>query len=115
MAEIVWTEEAERWLRDIHDYIAADNPVAAAKVVAGIFEKSQALRHFPEIGHKYRDEPEGKKTNFALWTLSYRVPAASVAGNRRVGRVSWCVGALKVLAMMRWHNRALELGDDSRP
>lgn len=37
MAEIVWTEEAERWLRDIHDYIAADNPVAAAKVVAGIF------------------------------------------------------------------------------
>jgi plasmid stabilization system protein ParE len=25
MAEIVWTEEAEQWLRDIHDYIAADN------------------------------------------------------------------------------------------
>lgn len=54
MAEIVWTEEAERWLRDIHDYIAADNPVAAEKVVAGIFEKSQVLRRFPEIGHKYR-------------------------------------------------------------
>lgn len=41
MAEIVWTEEAEQWLRDIHDYIAADNPAAAAKVVAGIFEKAQ--------------------------------------------------------------------------
>ena len=26
MAEIRWTEEAKRWLRDIHDYIAADNP-----------------------------------------------------------------------------------------
>lgn len=60
MAEIVWTEEAERWLRDIHDYIAADNPAAAAKVVAGIFEKAQVLRRFPEIGHKYRDEPEGE-------------------------------------------------------
>ena len=60
MAEIVWTEEAERWLRDIHDYIASDNPVAAAKVIADIFEKSQVLRRFPKIGHKYRDEPEGE-------------------------------------------------------
>lgn len=60
MAEIVWTEEAERWLRDIHDYIASDNSVAAAKVIEGIFEKSQVLRHFPKIGHKYRDEPEGE-------------------------------------------------------
>lgn len=60
MAEIVWTEEAERWLRDIHEYIAADNPVAAAKVVAGVFERTQVLRRFPEMGHKYRDEPEGE-------------------------------------------------------
>lgn len=22
MAEIIWTEEAERWLKDIHDYIS---------------------------------------------------------------------------------------------
>ena len=60
MAEIVWTEEAERWLRDIHDYIASDNLVSAAKVITGIFEKSQVLRRFPKIGHKYRDEPEGE-------------------------------------------------------
>ena len=60
MAEIRWTEEAERWLRDIHDYIAADNPTAAAKVVAGIFGKAQVLRRFPEIGHKYRTEEEGE-------------------------------------------------------
>jgi len=26
MAEINWTDEAERWLRDIHDYIAQDSP-----------------------------------------------------------------------------------------
>jgi plasmid stabilization system protein ParE len=60
MAEVAWTEEAERWLRDIHDYIAADNPVAATKVVAGIFDKAQVLRRFPEIGYKYRAEPEGE-------------------------------------------------------
>ena len=30
MAEIGWTEEAERWLRDIFDYIALDDTDAAA-------------------------------------------------------------------------------------
>lgn len=59
MAEIRWSLEAQHWLRDIHDYIAADNPGAAAKVVAGIYEKVQVLCHFPEIGHKYRAEAEG--------------------------------------------------------
>ena len=60
MAEIRWTEEAHRWLRDIHDYIAADNPGVAQKVVSGIYEKAQVLRRFPEIGHKYRTEAEGE-------------------------------------------------------
>ena len=60
MAEIRWTKEAHRWLRDIHDYIAADNPDAAHKVVSGIYEKPQVLRRFPEIGHKYRAEAEGE-------------------------------------------------------
>jgi toxin ParE1/3/4 len=36
MAQIVWTREAERWLSDIHDYIADDNPVAAMETVEGI-------------------------------------------------------------------------------
>lgn len=60
MAEVRWTEEAHRWLRDIFDYIAAENPDAARKVVTGIYEKSQLLCRFPEIGYKYRAEPEGE-------------------------------------------------------
>jgi len=60
MVEVRWTEEAERWLRDIYDYIALDNPFAAKKVISGIFEKAQILTEFPEIGHKYRDEKEGE-------------------------------------------------------
>ena len=60
MAEIVWTQEAAHWLHDIHDYIAQDNPEAAAKVIGGIFEKAQILRLYPEIGQKYRVEPEGE-------------------------------------------------------
>jgi toxin ParE1/3/4 len=53
MAEISWTEEAERWLKDIFDYIAADNPQAAARTVEGIYERAQDLRRFPELGYRY--------------------------------------------------------------
>lgn len=60
MAEIRWTEEAHCWLHDIFDYIAADNPEAAQKVVSGIYEKVQVLKRFPEIGHKYRTETDGE-------------------------------------------------------
>jgi len=60
MVEITWTEEADRWLHDIHDYIAADNPEAARKVVSGIYEKAQVLRKFPEIGYRYRVEAGGE-------------------------------------------------------
>ena len=57
MAEINWTIEAERWLQDIHDYIAATNPRAAARVVEGIYEKVQLLRQFPELGYRYDRHP----------------------------------------------------------
>lgn len=59
MAKLRWTREAEQWLKDIHDYIAADSPTAAQKVVVGIYDKAQLLREFPELGQKYREEPEG--------------------------------------------------------
>ena len=60
MAEIRWSLEAAQWLQEIHDYIADDNPSAAAKVVSAIYEKVQLLIDFPEIGYKYREEPEGE-------------------------------------------------------
>jgi plasmid stabilization system protein ParE len=60
MAELRWTEEAVRWLAEIRDYIAQDDPVAAIRVIAGIYEQAQVLRDFPEIGYKYRGEPEGE-------------------------------------------------------
>jgi len=59
MANIKWTHEAEKWLKDIHDYIARDNPVAAAKVVSGICKRAREIASFPQIGYKYRTEPEG--------------------------------------------------------
>jgi plasmid stabilization system protein ParE len=54
MAEIRWTHEAENWLKDIFDYIAEDNPDAAAKTVNGIYQRVQELSQFPEMGHSYK-------------------------------------------------------------
>ena len=53
MAEITWTAEAQRWLQDIFEYIAADNPDAAIRTVNGIYERTQVLATFPELGHRY--------------------------------------------------------------
>jgi len=53
MARIAWTAEAQSWLRDIYDYIAADNPQAAADTVDGIYARAQALTEFPELGARY--------------------------------------------------------------
>lgn len=43
MAELTWTAEAERWLRDIHDFIAQDNPAAAARTVETIYAEGPAF------------------------------------------------------------------------
>ena len=53
MAEVRWTAEAQRWLRDIFEYISSDNPQAAVQTVNGLFERTQVLLNFPEMGHRY--------------------------------------------------------------
>jgi toxin ParE1/3/4 len=53
MAEISWTDEAQRWLNDIFEYLAADNPQAAVRTVEGIYDRAQDLRRFPELGSRY--------------------------------------------------------------
>ena len=46
-------------MKEIHAYIAQDDPSAAAKVISGIYENVQLLKSFPELGHKYKSEPQG--------------------------------------------------------
>ena len=60
MAELRWTDEAVRWLEDIRDDIARDDPAAARRVIAGICEQAQILKSFPDIGYKCRDDPDGE-------------------------------------------------------
>ena len=44
MAEMRWTDETQRWLQDIYEYIAADNPQAAARTIEGIYDRAQDTR-----------------------------------------------------------------------
>jgi plasmid stabilization system protein ParE len=57
LAEVVWTEEAISWLRDIHDYIAAENPAAAARVAEGFYAPVDQPRDHPESGYRYEASP----------------------------------------------------------
>lgn len=77
MAELVWTEESERWLKDIFDYIARDNPEAAASVVSGIYEKAQLLVRFPESGYRY----EGSAEEIRILLYGHYRIAYKVAGD----------------------------------
>ena len=71
MAEINWTEEAQTWLQDIHQYIAIDNREAANRTVLGIFRKAQLLKTHPGIGHKY--ESSGEREIRILYYGHYRI------------------------------------------
>ena len=48
--KIVWTPEAELDREEIFDYIAADNPRAAARMDELFDEAVARLRHFPLLG-----------------------------------------------------------------
>ena len=71
MAEINWTRESEIWLKDIYDYIAADNPDAAARTVLAIFNTAQLLRNHPRLGHLY--EPDESREVRILLYEHYRI------------------------------------------
>ena len=86
MAELRWTEEALRWLRDIHDYVAADNPDAAQELASAIYTRIQILRQFPDLGYRYRDEPEGE-----IRILVY--------GHYRIAYLRGSLGVLHVLGI----------------
>ena len=60
MAKIRWTIESERWLKDIYEFIAMDNPGSAGKVVKNIYEKVKTLKQFPQSGYMYKDVSEGE-------------------------------------------------------
>lgn len=52
MAQVVWSEPALPDLDAITDYIALDNPTAAAQLVQRIFAHTDNLQRHPQLGSK---------------------------------------------------------------
>ncbi|MBI1389444.1 MAG: type II toxin-antitoxin system RelE/ParE family toxin [bacterium] len=79
MAEINWTEEAQQWLIEIHDYIADDNPLMAQKVINDIFQKTQLLKKYPEIGFIYKKDIQGdiRILLYGHYRIAYQIKSSS--------------------------------------
>lgn len=75
MAQIVWTTEARRWLQEIYDYIATDNEEAAYRTVRAIHERAEILLTFPEIGHRYRQQPDIRVLLYGHYRIAYLITA----------------------------------------
>jgi toxin ParE1/3/4 len=58
MVEVIWTEPALDQLNDIAEYIATDNPAAAAQLVKRVFQSTDQLAHFPESGRQPPELPD---------------------------------------------------------
>lgn len=72
MAAINWTREAEQWLHDIYEYIAIDNPTAAARTVDGIYERAQLLTDFPQLGYRYH-QIEDRHVRILFYRIAYLI------------------------------------------
>lgn len=57
MGKVIWSHHSKGWLKEIHDYIAKDNPEAARRTVDGIVERAKVLASFPEVGQPYPKQP----------------------------------------------------------
>ena len=74
--QVVWSRRGENSLERIIDALAAENPIAADKLLAGIFETVDLLERFPFIGARY--ERRGRRTSFreilhGRYRIFYRV------------------------------------------
>jgi len=92
MAEIRWTDEAQHWLQDIYEYIATDNPAAAARTIQAIYDRAQDLTRFPEIGQRYA--ASGRHVRIVLYE-HYRI-AYFVTDDKNIDILGVFHGALDI-------------------
>ena len=92
MAQIVWSDPALDQLDAIADYIALDKPEAARELVQRVFEKTDRVRTFTQLGRRV---PELKNSNFRqVWinpgsTETRSTLCISGAQNVRSSRMNW--------------------------
>ena len=80
MAHLIWTEPALADLDAIADYIALDNPAAAARFVAKVFESVERLEQFPESGKHPTELPDATHREIVVspCRIFYRVEGETV-------------------------------------
>ena len=71
MAEVIWTDPAQADLDAIADYIALENPAAAAELVKRVFDHVEQLADHPESGS--RPQELGKSRYRQLVELPCRI------------------------------------------
>ncbi len=98
MAEVVWTREAAACLEAIRDYIAADSPAGAHKVVCGIYDKIQLLRTHPLLGQRY--EPIADREVREILYGHYRI-AYLLENEQRVEVLGIFHGAMEIERYLR--------------
>lgn len=57
MAELNWTQEAQTWLKDIYEYIAADNPDAATRTITVFTKRRSYSNDIPKLDTSTRLNP----------------------------------------------------------
>jgi len=75
MAQVAWTAEAQRWLRDIYDYIAEDNPGAAERVALAIWDSVRVLQEHPRLGQRYHyvTDREVRILHYSHYRIAYLI------------------------------------------
>jgi plasmid stabilization system protein ParE len=73
--EIVWTEPAGLQLEEIREFIAADNPSAADRVVEKILARVDQLQWTPRMGAVYRKSGKHpiRKVVSGKYRIFYRI------------------------------------------
>ena len=73
-----WTERASRSMESIWQYIAADNPAAADRVIDAIVRQTELLAAVPRLGprHSYHGAREIRQTISGRYRIFYLVDEA---------------------------------------
>ena len=71
MAKIRWTNEAIKWLQEIHEYISNDNVDVANRVIEEIYNKAQILEIMPKAGYKYQDRDDIRILLYGHYRIAY--------------------------------------------
>lgn len=93
MVRLNWTDEAKYCLKNIHDFIALDNPGAAKSVIKKIREKARILKTFPEIGGIYQNLD--RKDVRVIYYTHYRI-AYLIVSQQRIDILGVFHGAMEL-------------------